>query len=87
MLDLKHIVADSLVHTARQHIDDLQVKEVAWKPREFQFQLVPLIPNSAIAKTILVRSVIFHILTRVENQPFKQRLKQTQCSILTNLLS
>ena len=30
-----------------------------------------LIPYSAIAKTILVRSLIFHSLTRVENQPLK----------------
>ena len=44
--------------------------------REFQFNLVPLIPYSAIAKTILVRSLIFHIFTSVEYQPLKQRLKQ-----------
>ena len=29
---------------------------------EFQFHLVSLIPYSAIAKTILIRSLIFHIL-------------------------
>ena len=34
---------------------------------EFHFQLVPLIPYSAIAKTILLRTLIFHIFTRVEN--------------------
>ena len=42
--------------------------------REFQFQLVPLIPSLATVKTILVRSLIFPIFTRVENQPLKQRL-------------
>ena len=52
---------------------------------DFHFHLVPLIPYSAIAKTILVRSLIFHIFTRVENQPLKQRLKQKRCIILTNL--
>ena len=39
----------------------------------------------AIGKTILVRSLIFHIFTRVENQPLKQRLKQKRRIILTNL--
>ena len=43
--------------------------------REFHFHLVPLIPNSAIAKT--TRQIpYFHIFTRVENLPLKQRLKQ-----------
>ena len=37
--------------------------------REFQLQLVPLIPHSAIPKTILVKALIFHIFTRVENKP------------------
>ena len=32
------------------------------------FSLVPLIPYSAITKRILVRSLILHIFTRVENQ-------------------
>ena len=45
---------------------------------EFHFQLVPLTLYSAIAKTILVRTLTFHIFTRVENQPLKQRLKQTR---------
>ena len=40
--------------------------------REFHFQLVPLIPYLAIANTILVRSVIFHIFTRVEKRFFKE---------------
>ena len=40
--------------------------------REFQLQIVPLILYSAIGKTILVRSRIFHIFNRVENQPLKQ---------------
>ena len=40
---------------------------------EFQLKLVPLIP---IAKTILGRSRIFHIFTRVENQHLKQRLQR-----------
>ena len=44
--------------------------------REFLFQLVPLIPYSAIAKTIFVIYLIFYILTRVNNQPLKQGLKQ-----------
>ena len=30
---------------------------------------------SAIAKTILVKSLIIHIFTRVENQPLKQRFE------------
>ena len=38
------------------------------------FHLVPFIPYSAIAKTILVRPLIFHIFTRVENQPLKHVL-------------
>ena len=38
--------------------------------REIQFQLVPLIPYLAIAKTIVFRSLIFHIYTRVENKPY-----------------
>ena len=42
--------------------------------REFKFHLVPLIPYSAIVKTILVRTRIFHIFTRVKNQPLKQLL-------------
>ena len=41
--------------------------------REFHFHLAPMIPYSAIAKTILVRSIIFLFFTRVENQPLKQR--------------
>ena len=43
---------------------------------EFQLQLVLLIPYSVIAETILVRSPIFHIFSRVENQPIKQRLQR-----------
>ena len=39
---------------------------------EFQFHLVPLIPYSAIAKKILVRTLIFHSFTPVENKPSKQ---------------
>ena len=50
--------------------------------REIQFQLVPLIPHSAITKTVLIRSRIFCIFTRVENQPLKQRLNQTRRIIL-----
>ena len=42
----------------------------------FHFKLDPLMPYSAVAKTILVRSLIFHIFKRVENQPLKQGLKQ-----------
>ena len=42
--------------------------------RKFQLHLGPLIPYSAILK-ILVRSLIFHIFTRVENLPLNQRLK------------
>ena len=38
--------------------------------------LGPWIPHSAIAKTILIRSLIFNIFKRVENQPLKQRSKQ-----------
>ena len=37
---------------------------------KFQFHLVLLMPYSALAKTILVSSLIF---TRVENQPSKQQ--------------
>ena len=51
---------------------------------EFQVHIVPLIPHSAIAKTIFIRSLIFYIFTRVENQPLKQRLKQKRRIILTN---
>ena len=55
-------------------------------PYEFQLHLVSLIPHSAIAKTVLLaRSLIFHIFTRVEIQPIKQRLKQKRRNILTNL--
>ena len=43
---------------------------------EFKLHLVPLIPHSSIAITVLLRSLIFRIFTRVENQPLKQRLKQ-----------
>ena len=43
---------------------------------EFQIHLVPLTPYSVIPRTILVRSLIFHIFTRVEYQALKQRLKQ-----------
>ena len=50
--------------------------------REFQFQLVPLIPYLAIANLILARSHIFHIFIHVENQPLKQRLKQKRRIIL-----
>ena len=52
---------------------------------EFQYHLVPLIQYSAIAKTILVRSLSFHIFTRAENQPLKQRLKQKRRTIFKNL--
>ena len=51
----------------------------------FYFQLLPLIPYSAIAKTILVRTLIFHIFTRVENQPLKRQLKQKRQIIFKNL--
>ena len=53
--------------------------------REFQFQLVPLIPFLAYAQTILVRSCIFTYFTRVENQPLKQRLKLERRIILKKL--
>ena len=44
---------------------------------EFQLHLVPLIPHSAISKTVLLGTLIYHIIfTRVENQPLKQRFKQ-----------
>ena len=52
---------------------------------EFQLHLVPLIPHSAIAKTFLLRSRIFHIFTRVENQPLQQLLKQKRRIILTKV--
>ena len=42
--------------------------------RKVHFQLVSLIPYSAISKKILIRSLIFHVFTRVENQPLKQGL-------------
>ena len=51
---------------------------------EFQLQLVPLIPCSVIAKTIPVRSRIFHIFTGVENQPLNQRLHKRRI-ILKNV--
>ena len=38
--------------------------------------VVPLIPY-AVA-TILTRSLLSHIFTRVENKPLKQRLEQKQ---------
>ena len=49
--------------------------------------LVPFIPHSAIAKTVLLRSLIFHFSTSVENKPLKQRLKQKNRIIVTNLLN
>ena len=49
---------------------------------EFHFQLVPLNPYSVTAKTILIRSLIIHIFTRVEDQHLKQRLKQKRRTIL-----
>ena len=52
---------------------------------ELQLNLVSLIPHSAIAKTVLHRSLIFHIFTRVENHLLKQRLKQKRRIILTNV--
>ena len=52
---------------------------------EIQLQLVPLIPHSSIAKTVLLRFLNFNILTRVETQPFKQRLNQKRHIILTNV--
>ena len=52
---------------------------------EFQLQLVPLIIYSAIAKTILVRSLIFHIFTLLKNRLLKQRLKQKRRIILKYL--
>ena len=52
---------------------------------EFQLRSVPLIPHSAIGETVLVRSLLFHILTRVENQPLKQWLKQKRRIIFTNI--
>ena len=51
--------------------------------REFQFQLVSLIPHSVITKTILVRFLIFHYFTRVANQSLKQGLKQKRRIILS----
>ena len=54
---------------------------------EFQLHLVPLIPDSTIAKTVLLRSLIFHIFKRVENQPLKQQFKQKRRIILTNIFS
>ena len=53
--------------------------------REFQFHLIPLIPYLALAKIIIVRSLIFHIFTRVENQPCKQGLRQKRRIILKYL--
>ena len=52
---------------------------------EFQFQLVSLIPHVAITETVLLRFLFFHIFTRVENQPLKQRLKQKRRIILTKV--
>ena len=51
----------------------------------FHLHLVPLIPSSAIAKTILARTLIFHIFTIVDSQPLKQRLKQKQRIIIKKL--
>ena len=45
----------------------------------FQLHLVQLILHLAITKTILVRSLIIHMFTRVENQPLKPLLKQKRC--------
>ena len=53
--------------------------------REIQFHLVPLIQYSAIAKRILVRSLIFDMFTLVENQPLNQRLKQKLRIMFKNL--
>ena len=50
---------------------------------DLQLQLVPWIPHSSIAKTIL-QIPNFYIFTHVENQPLKQRLKQKQRIIMTN---
>ena len=52
--------------------------------REFQFHLVPLIPYSAIAKTILVRTLFLNIFMLVNSQPSKQRLKQKLTIIFYN---
>ena len=52
---------------------------------EFQVHLVSLIPHSAIAKTVPLRSPNFHIFTSVENQPLKQQLNQKRRIILTNV--
>ena len=43
--------------------------------------LGPLIPYLAIDKTILGRSLIYHIFKRLESQPFKQRLKHKRRNI------
>ena len=54
--------------------------------RKFQFPLALMITYSAIAKTILARSRIFHIFKCVRgNQPLKKRLKQKRRIIFKNL--
>ena len=42
-------------------------------------------PPSAIVKTVLLGSIIFHIFTRMENQPLKEGLKQKRRIILTKV--
>ena len=61
-------------------------KPLDYRPfHEFHFHVVLLIPCSAIAKTVIVRSLIFYIFTHVENQPLKQRLTQKLCIIFLNV--
>ena len=56
----------------------LYIDRILWTIpfHEAHFKLGSLIPYSAIATTVLLKSRIFHIFTRVENQPLKLRLKQ-----------
>ena len=52
-----------------------------WVP----FSISSVDPIFSNSKTILVISLIFHIFTRVENQPLKRRLKQERRIFFTNL--
>ena len=47
--------------------------------------LVPLIPHSAMDKTVLLIPLFFHIFTRVENQLLKHRLEQKRRIFFKNL--
>ena len=63
-----------------------------WVPLEYPLLWVPfsssyLVPILSYLQKILIRTLIFHIFTRVENKPLKQRLKQKWRIILKYLIN